>query len=193
VLTHGPRADPHDPRGIIQVNMMPHDNHSEQHQRRSPRLHGYDYAQAGAYFVTICTQERQPCFGSVVDGLVHLTSAGQMVQETWAELPNHYSGIELDTFIVMPDHLHAIIVLLDQHNQLSLPDTMHRFKSLTTARYRHGVATNEWTPFPGRLWQRSYHDHIIRSEDVLDRIRTYISENPARYSQKSSASASAGI
>jgi len=83
----------------------------ERHQRRSPRLHGYDYTRAGAYFVTVCTQERIRCFGRVVDGALRLTPAGQMVQEIWDDLPAHYPGIDLDAFVVMPDHVHGIVVL----------------------------------------------------------------------------------
>src|SRR5688572_22537837 len=75
--------------------IMPTSDDSERH-RRSPRLRGYDYALAGAYFVTICTQERMPCFGRVANDLMHLSPAGLMVQEVWAALPTHYPGIDLD-------------------------------------------------------------------------------------------------
>jgi REP-associated tyrosine transposase len=150
-------------------------------RRRSPRLRGYDYTQSGAYFVTICTQGRIPCFGQIIDQAMRLSQAGQMVQATWDELPRHYPGIDLDAFVVMPDHVHGIIVLSDQADRLSLPDAMQRFKSLTTARYRHGVSDGGWVPFPGRLWQRSYYDHIIRGEADLHRIRAYVEENPARW------------
>jgi putative transposase len=64
---------------------------------------------------------------------------------------------------------------------MSLPDVVHRFKSLTTARYRHGVYERGWQPFPGRLWQRNYYEHIIRNERALQRIREYIMNNPARW------------
>ena len=64
---------------------------------------------------------------------------------------------------------------------LSLPDVVHRFKSFTTARYRHGVQNDGWTPFPGRLWQRNYYEHIIRNDDELSHIRQYIAGNPARW------------
>ncbi len=165
---------------------MPTSNDSERY-RRSPRLRGYDYTLAGAYFVTICTQGRLPCFGQVADALMQLSPAGQMVQEVWAALPAHYPGIDLDAFMIMPDHIHGILVLLGLPKQLALPDAVQRFKSLTTARYRHGLAGNGWAPFPGQLWQRSYYDHVIQNEADLERIRSYIIENPVRYWQKKSA------
>jgi REP element-mobilizing transposase RayT len=95
--------------------------------------------------------------------------------------------VALDACIVMPDHIHGILVLLGLPDQLSLPAAMQRFKSLTTARYRQGVSTGNWAPFPGKLWQRSYYDHVIQGEADLERIRSYISENPVRYWLKKSA------
>jgi REP element-mobilizing transposase RayT len=64
---------------------------------------------------------------------------------------------------------------------LSLPDVVHRFKSFTTTQYRYGVKDNVWIPFPGKLWQRNYYEHIIRNEDELNRVRRYIVENPAKW------------
>ncbi|MBI1885791.1 MAG: transposase [Chloroflexi bacterium] len=177
------------------------------HHRRSIRLPGYDYAQAGAYFVTICTQNRECMFGEVVDGEMILTASGQMVESVWRELPQHYPGVEADTFVVMPNHVHGMIILVgagprarpgrpqgvaptDDLGQpqgfaptgtMSLPDVVHRFKSLTTARYRRGVLQGRWLPFPGRLWQRNYYDHVIRNDEGLNRIRQYIVDNPVHW------------
>ncbi|MBI2487874.1 MAG: transposase [Deltaproteobacteria bacterium] len=171
----------------------------EKHHRRSIRLKEYDYSQAGAYFVTVCTQNRECLFGGIVDGQMRLTDAGQMVQTTWDELPKHYTGIDIDEFVVMPNHVHGIILIQDVGagpgacpnkgqpqgvtSTLSLPDVVHRFKSITTTRYRHGVAQKCWSPFPGRLWQRNYYEHIIRNEDDLLDIREYITNNPSRWSE----------
>ena len=83
----------------------------EKHHRRSIRLSGYDYSQAGAYFVTICTQNRQCLFGEIVDGEMRLNDAGQMVQLVWSELAQHYAGVEIDGFVVMPNHIHGIVIL----------------------------------------------------------------------------------
>ncbi|WP_299645127.1 transposase [uncultured Chloroflexus sp.] len=83
----------------------------EKHHRRSIRLKGYDYSQAGAYFITIVTQDRACLFGEVVDGEMRLNDAGRMVWDEWDALPDRFPGLELDAFVVMPNHVHGIIVL----------------------------------------------------------------------------------
>jgi REP element-mobilizing transposase RayT len=83
----------------------------EHHHRRSIRLQGYDYAQAGAYFITICTQDRACLFGEVVDGVMRLNDAGRIVQATWDDVPEHYANVALDEFVVMPNHVHGIVVI----------------------------------------------------------------------------------
>ena len=166
------------------------------HDRRSPRLKDYDYAQAGAYFVTICTQDRACLFGDVADGEMRLNDAGRMVRAVWEELPDRYPGIETDAFVVMPNHVHGIIVIVGSgpvvgagpracpdHNQtptqigqpqgvaptgLSLSDAVHRFKTLTTKRYADGVRDHGWPLFRSRLWQRNYYEHVIRNERELE-------------------------
>jgi hypothetical protein len=82
------------------------------YDRRSIRLQGYDYSQAGAYFVTICAQNRECLFGDIADGEMRLNDAGQMVQTVWDEIPAHYPGIDIDAFVVMPNHIHGIIVIV---------------------------------------------------------------------------------
>ena len=82
------------------------------HNRRSIRLKGYDYSQAGAYFVTICVQHRKCLFGDVVDGKMILNDAGQMVQTVWDEIPHKYPGVQTNGFVVMPNHIHGIIGLV---------------------------------------------------------------------------------
>ncbi len=84
------------------------------HHRRSIRLKGYDYSQAGAYFVTVCAKDRACLFGKVVDGWMRLNDAGRIVQATWDGLPFHYGGVEIDEFVVMPNHVHGIILLTDR-------------------------------------------------------------------------------
>jgi len=178
----------------------------EKHHRRSIRLKGYDYSQAGAYFVTICTQNRACLFGEVVDGEMRINEAGRMVQSVLDEMPTFYPGVEIDAFVVMPNHVHVIVVLVgatpcgrptvggqtqgraQAQGQaqgpaptLSLPDVVHRFKTLTTKRYADGVKQLGWPPFPGRLWQRNYYEHIIRNEESLNRIRVYITNNPLQW------------
>jgi REP element-mobilizing transposase RayT len=128
-----------------------------------------------------------------------LTQAGTMVLEVWRTLPDSFVNVTLDSFVVMPNHLHFIIWLgtpldrsednekskqsseADNSVQPSLPEIMQWFKSLTTAKYRHGVNTLDWPAFPGKLWQRSYYDHIVRSDEALYAIRSYIHSNPQRW------------
>lgn len=84
---------------------------SEIHHRRSIRLKGYDYSRSGAYFVTICTQNRECLFGEIVDGKMRLNEPGRILQTTWDALPKHYPHVELDAWIIMPNHVHGIVVL----------------------------------------------------------------------------------
>ena len=84
----------------------------ETHHRRSIRLQGYDYSGAGAYFVTICTQNRLCVFGEIAKGQMRLNDMGRVVQTVWNDIPKHFPNVELDSFIVMPDHVHGIIVLV---------------------------------------------------------------------------------
>lgn len=185
--------------------------------RRSIRLQGYDYSRAGAYFITICAQNRKCLFGKFVNGKMGLNNAGMMVQAVWDEIPAHYPGIDIDAFIVMPNHIHGIVVIVrtatrdhpdDGNGQnngqaqgpapttapdvrhddgkkrtagLSLPDVVHRFKTMTTKQYAHGVKQNHWPRFSGKLWQRNYYERIILDENELNRIRQYIMDNPARW------------
>ena len=86
----------------------------EKHHRRSIRLKGYDYTQPGAYFITICTHSRACLFGEIIDGEMHLNEAGQIVVQTWQDLSNHVSNVQLDAFVVMPNHVHGIIIITDR-------------------------------------------------------------------------------
>ncbi|WP_428610306.1 hypothetical protein [Sedimenticola sp.] len=82
-----------------------------QHNRRSLRLPGYDYSHPGAYFITLCTQHRRCLFGKIIDGTMKLNRAGEMIQTTWNDIPQHYIGAEIDQFVIMPNHLHGILML----------------------------------------------------------------------------------
>jgi putative transposase len=246
---------------------MPYD--PARHHRRSIRLQGYDYTRPGAYFVTIVTQGRACLFGEVMAGEMRMNDAGRMVHHVWDELALFYEGVQTDAFIVMPNHVHGIIILTGNVRAtphvhpdemavratprgcpnpqsgpgqargpaptsgsgqargpaptsgsgqargpaptsgsgqargpaptsgsgqaqgpaptaataptLGLPDVVHRFKTMTTKRYADGVRANQWPPFPGRLWQRNYYEHIIRDDQSWQRIREYILTNPLRW------------
>ena len=158
-------------------------------KRRSLRLNEYDYAQAGAYFVTICAQGRRCLFGDIADDQICLNDAGKMLTTLWTDIPNRFLFVEIDIFVVMPNHFHGIVVLPDPAGVGSdeitkfppLGDVISAFKSTTTVEYGHGVKTKSWPGFQQRLWQRNYYDHVIRNAKDLDRIRRYIDENPARW------------
>ena len=86
------------------------------HHRRSIRLQGYDYSQAGAYFITICTWQRECLFGEIIDGEMQLSPWGEIVNLHWQNLPKYHRHLELDEFVIMPNHLHGIIVLINNNN-----------------------------------------------------------------------------
>jgi len=170
-------------------------------KRRSIRLKGYDYSREGAYFVTICGQNRKCLFGEIVNGKMVLNDAGRMVESVWNEIPKYYPGIDIDVCQIMPNHIYGIVVIVgagpcacpdtgQPRNMgqpqgvaptMSLSDVVHRFKTMTTKRYIDGVKQNGWPTFPGKLWQRNYYEHIIRDENELNRIREYIINNPAQW------------
>ena len=161
------------------------------HHRRSIRLKGYDYAQAGAYFVTICVQGRECVLGKVVDGQMRLNDWGRVAEECWMWLGDQYPYVVLDTWAVMPNHLHGIIVLDDRKGdsrialtRIALTTDKRKplgrlvgvFKTVSTKRI------NEMRGTPGAVfWQRNYWEHVIRNDADLARIRAYIQNNPARW------------
>jgi putative transposase len=164
------------------------------HHRRSIRLQDYDYSQAGVYFITICAAVRQPWFGDVDGAEMRLNVAGQMVSVEWQNLPTRFAQIALDIFIVMPDHLHGVLHIIDgsapaprddqqRHGTAprSLGRMMQAFKSLTTHAYIQGVKEHSWPPFFGKLWQRNYYERVIRNETELQHTCEYIVQNPLRW------------
>jgi putative transposase len=159
---------------------MPYD--PERHHRRSIRLRGYDYSQPGAYFVTLNIQDRLPLLGSIHMGAIQLSPAGIMVEEQWQALTERFAHVALDTWVIMPDHMHGIILLVANATQPrpALGSVIGAFKSLTTHAYIQGVEAQGWPAFPGRLWQRNYYERIIRDEEALQAIRAYIEQNPQR-------------
>jgi len=153
---------------------------------RCPRLKGYDYAQPGAYFVTVCTYRRDCLLANVVDGAVIPNLPGQLVQEAWHGLPNHYPHVGLDAFVIMPNHVHGIIVLSGDGVEAglkpastirhALPEVVRGFKTFSSRRI------NAWRQTSGtHVWQRNYYEHVIRNERELDKIRAYIGTNPLKW------------
>jgi putative transposase len=154
----------------------------EKHHRRSLRIRGYDYSQGGVYFVTICTRDREYLFGEVVDGEMQLNNVGQMARGVWEELPERFSSVRLDAFIVMPNHVHGIIVV---GAQFIAPQVVpwDRFRKGAINRAPKAVSTREIRRIvnPGFAWQRNYYEHVVREEESLNRIRQYVADNPARW------------
>jgi REP element-mobilizing transposase RayT len=167
-------------------------------------VQGYDYTQAGAYFITICTRDRECLWGKVVDGMVRLNDTGRLVESVWLQTSTVRPDIDLDAFAVMPNHFHATLFI---HESPGLPGATRRvaptknhsagagkpcrsagprpkslgaiigqFKSLVTKRIN--LAQQQ---LDGSVWQRNYYEHVIRDEESLNRIREYIDTNAMRW------------
>jgi len=161
----------------------------EKYRGGSIRLPRYDYSQPGAYAVTIGTRNGVQLFGQVLDDKMLLNAYGQVVQDCWEETPAHFPHVGLDTFTVMPNHIHGIILIeehdsgADDHGEEfgksvsgSLPTIVRSFKSAVTRR----INRLRGTP-GGRVWQRGYYERIVRDQRELDKFRKYILENPVRW------------
>ncbi len=157
----------------------------DKHDRRSIRLKNYDYSQGGAYFVTICTFNKECLLGNILDGEMQLSEIGQIVADCWRWLGEQYDYVYLDEWIIMPNHLHGIIVITDEcgggsrtaptkrDKRKPLGRLIGAFKTVSAKRIndmRKSVAAP--------VWQRNYYEHIIRNERELSSIREYIVNNP---------------
>jgi len=165
------------------------------HHRRSIRLKNYDYASSGVYFVTIVTHQRQCLFGAIVDGAMRLNEFGEIVCDEWLKTEIIRPRVQLDVFVIMPNHIHGIIIVNDvdgccrgtlqraptieqfgKPTSDSIPTIIRLFKSATTKRI------NEYRNTPAvSVWQRNYYEHIIRNETEWQRIRQYIANNPIHW------------
>jgi len=156
---------------------------TQQWPRRKPiRLRHYDYREAGAYFITICTREREPLFDD--------SRMREIASDAWRSLPEHHAGVEIDEFVLMPNHVHGILFLDGRHVDVgaqpaapavhvapgSLGAVVRSYKVAVT-----GAAHASGPSFGASIWQRNYHDRIIRSDRALQAIRQYIIDNPARW------------
>ena len=168
----------------------------QKHHRRSIRLKGYDYTQEGMYYVTLLVWQREHLFGEIVAGEMVLNNAGTIIHTTWQDLASR-SNFSLDEWIIMPNHLHAILCKgeapVDYKQKKHVPsDTapiepkgtkpgslgaiIQNFKSISTRKINQ-VRKASGLP----LWQRNYYERIVRNEEELNRIRKYIQENPSRW------------
>lgn len=159
-----------------------------EHKRRSIRLKDYDYTQSSAYFITVCTEKRHNILGNVIDSKMYLNKFGQIVADSWIWFHEQYSYVELDEWIIMPNHLHGIIVTTagleggsrtaptDVIKYKSLGRLIGAFKTISTKQI------NEVRSMPGApIWQRNYYEHIIRNEEDLNECREYIINNPIKW------------
>lgn len=170
------------------------------HHRRSIRLKDYDYAEAGAYFITLCTHNRQPFFGEIVGaGLapaqMELNEYGRIALEQWLQIPTRFDHIELDAFVVMPNHIHGILLINEsavyQNGEpqcgqpqglplrVALGNIVGAYKSLVANECLKIFKTKN--ELMGKLWQRNYWEHIIRDEQDLSNAYDYILNNPAQW------------
>ena len=167
------------------------------HHRRSIRLSGYDYSQDGWYYVTICALGQKCLFGKFTDGRIQLYKYGRIVEKCWKWLAQQYGYVNLDEYVVMPNHLHGIIIIRRDDSQKDwkacrggsrtapignlqkykpLSRLIGAFKTVSTRQ----INTIRNTP-DCKLWQRNYYEHIIRNEEELNNIRRYIADNPVNW------------
>ena len=160
-----------------------HDN-MELAKRKPTRLKGYDYSAPGAYFVTICTQGRQHLFEieSVGNDLSVVPPKQNAIIHKWLkEAENKFDNIKIDKYVIMPNHIHIIVMITERHIGRSLHDVMRWFKTMVTNEYICEVKCGALKPFNKKLFQKSYHDHIIRSKEDYDKIWEYIHTNPLKW------------
>jgi REP element-mobilizing transposase RayT len=160
--------------------------------RKAIRLRYYDYSQAGGYFITICTYNREHLFGQVTDHQIVLNEAGDVVKRWWLQLEDKFTGIKLGSCVVMPNQVHGIITVAEkevgaihelplrrekiERRRMLIPKIIGYFK-MNSAKY-----VNRLRGAAGHtLWQRNYYDHVIRDENELSRIREYIHNNPLKW------------
>ncbi len=166
------------------------------------RLPGHDYALAGAYFVTLCVQNSECLFGRIEDDEMVLNEMGTIAAEAWEWLAGRYDHVDMDTYVVMPNHLHGIIVLSEPGRggsrtppTITHPNNQPHGKNATKPIKRNPLGRligafktvstkriNRLRQKPGaRIWQRNYYEHVIRNPQSLQRIREYIQTNPLRW------------
>ena len=177
------------------------------HQRKSIRLKNYDYSQGGAYFITICCEDKKCLFGKVVDGAMVLNDAGKIAFDEWVKTSQLRKNIVIDSFVVMPNHIHGIIIIRTQSDINSVgadcirPNSTNinefdvvkkgecnsplRGTSQTIGAIVRGYksAVTKRINFSKSIWQRNYYEHIIRTENSYQLIADYILMNPANWLQ----------
>lgn len=171
-------------------------------QRKSIRLQGYDYSQEGLYFVTLCTQGMVCLFGEIMKREMHLNEVGEIAEECWNNIPNHFPHIEIFDYIIMPNHIHGILGISVGANKNSPEEIPFHSPSKTIGSvirgFKNGVTkqlkecgllqellANIYSPLQktmrNSIWQRNYYEHIIRNQEACNSIADYINHNPAKW------------
>lgn len=168
---------------------MPNKYNPKIHNRHSIRLPEYNYSQDGWYYVTLCVLGNKCIFGKFTDGRILLYQYGRIVEKCWKWLTQQYSYVHLDEYVVMPNHLHGIIIIRKDckgGSRTAPTGNMPKYKPLsrlvgafkTVSTKQVNIIRNT----PGhKLWQRNYYEHIIHNEEELNHIRRYITENPINW------------
>lgn len=151
------------------------------------RLRNHDYREPGAYFLTLCLQKGQCLLGSISGATISLTPAGTMAMSCWERIPERFATVDLAGFVIMPNHMHGIVILdTDNNGEIpgdapSLSDVVQSFKQCTLRGYARGVKEQRWPRCNGKLWQRGYMDHVIRNDREWERLTRYIETNVERW------------
>ena len=160
-------------------------------KRKNIRLKNYDYSQNGAYFITVCTKDRRHFWGEIAVGAdsisarMKLNNAGQMIDKILRVTITEFSNIRMSMYVIMPNHILMIIEIAraDMESAPTISVIVQSFKRNTTIKYIDGVKSGIYKPFNKNIWQRGYHDHIIRNEDEYLKIWQYIDENPFKWAE----------
>lgn len=163
---------------------------NKQYNRRSIRLPGYDYSSPGYYFITLCSHKRLKQFGNIKNKKIELSDYGLVAWNFWNEIPDHFANTILDEFIIMPDHIHGIIVIKNEFSDIqkeqfgkptvgSIPTIIRSYKASVTNKINLIREKNK-----PPVWQKNYYEHIIRNDIVLKKVRRYIINNPVKYEKR---------
>jgi len=167
--------------------------------RKNNRLKNHDYSLKGYYFITICSKDRQNIFGEhkniVGEGLapsryrnkIKLSPLGEIIKKQWNDIPNQYDNIKLDKYVIMPNHIHGILIIDCEDNYRTaaravptISSIIGSYKSKCSVEYLKYIKGHNLY-VSGKIWQRSFYDHIIRNERSLTAIREYITNNPINW------------
>jgi putative transposase len=163
--------------------------HPNVHHRKSIRLKNYDYSQAGYYFITLCTHEQLPLFGEILDGKMLLNEAGEITEKCWLAIPEHFPSVEVNEFVIMPNHVHGVIAIVGAKNvgaKNLLPLQHGTSKTIGSIVRGFKIGVTKWFRTHTEIstvWQRNYYEHIIRNEDAHLKIVEYIRTNPQQWQE----------